>query len=290
MKERALLFACGGDHLIGVLAEPSRLDLRSDIGMVVVVGGPQYRAGSHRQFVQLARAVAAGGHTALRFDVRGMGDSTGTVRGFEAIGLDVAAAVDALLREAPHVRQTVLMGLCDGASAALMYMQATRDARVAGLCLLNPWARSQGSLARTRVKHYYLQRLGQRDFWRKLARGAVGSTALAGLIASLRNALSRPRRPPGNQTSPDFRMAMRGGCETFRGPQLIALSSNDLTAREFADLISSDPLWKAAVQRPTVSVARLPAADHTLSRAEDRAHFESVALRWLAGIAGTAPA
>ena len=42
--------------------------------VLVVVGGPQVRAGSHRHFVQLARHLATHGHAVMRFDVRGMGD------------------------------------------------------------------------------------------------------------------------------------------------------------------------------------------------------------------------
>ncbi|MCK7493609.1 MAG: hydrolase 1, exosortase A system-associated [Comamonadaceae bacterium] len=128
-------------------------------GVVVVVGGPQVRAGGHRQFVHLARTLAAAGHPVLRFDVRGMGDSSGALRGFEQITPDIGAAVDALLQRAPGVRRVVLWGLCDGASAALLYLHERRDPRVRGVCLLNPWVRSEASLARTHVKHYYTRRL-----------------------------------------------------------------------------------------------------------------------------------
>ena len=48
-----------------------------------MVGGPQYRVGSHRQFTLMARAFAAAGYPVLRFDYRGIGDSEGESRGFE---------------------------------------------------------------------------------------------------------------------------------------------------------------------------------------------------------------
>jgi alpha/beta superfamily hydrolase len=48
--------------------------------VLVIVGGPQYRAGSHRQFTLLARSLAEQGFAVLRFDYRGMGDSTGAMR------------------------------------------------------------------------------------------------------------------------------------------------------------------------------------------------------------------
>ena len=73
--ERFATFECGDDTCIGIVASNADVASRADIGVVIVVGGPQYRVGSHRQFVTLARALAASGVPALRFDYRGMGDS-----------------------------------------------------------------------------------------------------------------------------------------------------------------------------------------------------------------------
>ena len=44
--EVATRLACGEHMLVGVLALP---EAPTDTGVVVVMGGPQYRAGSHRQ-------------------------------------------------------------------------------------------------------------------------------------------------------------------------------------------------------------------------------------------------
>ncbi|KAB8057318.1 hydrolase 1, exosortase A system-associated, partial [Janthinobacterium violaceinigrum] len=59
-------------RLVGILSLPAAPGPR---GVLIVTGGPQYRVGSHRQFVLLARALAAQGVPVLRFDLRGMGDS-----------------------------------------------------------------------------------------------------------------------------------------------------------------------------------------------------------------------
>ena len=75
--EDPLSFGCGDETLIGVLARPA---LETRVGVVIVVGGPQTHVGSHRQFVLLSRHLAAGGVPCFRFDVRGMGDSTGITR------------------------------------------------------------------------------------------------------------------------------------------------------------------------------------------------------------------
>lgn len=65
--ERVLLFTCQGLSLPGIL-HPGAPD--ASRGVLVVVGGPQYRVGSHRQFVLLARDPGGGGHVpVLRFDL-----------------------------------------------------------------------------------------------------------------------------------------------------------------------------------------------------------------------------
>ncbi|MFB1029241.1 MAG: hydrolase 1, exosortase A system-associated, partial [Thauera sp.] len=78
MREIAQIFPCEGEELIGILALPETAVTR--LGVLVVVGGPQYRVGSHRQFVLLARALAKSGVPCMRFDYRGMGDATGEMR------------------------------------------------------------------------------------------------------------------------------------------------------------------------------------------------------------------
>ena len=70
---------------------------------------------------------------ALRFDYRSMGDSPGETRDFLGVDADIAAAIDTLLAARPAIKRVVLWGLCDAASAALLYLEATRDPRVAGL-------------------------------------------------------------------------------------------------------------------------------------------------------------
>lgn len=277
-RDEALLFGCGGDALLGVLSRPER---PRDTAVAIVVGGPQYRAGSHRQFVQLARRLAADGWPVLRFDVRGMGDSGGDARGFEAVADDVGAAVDALVRAVPGVERVVLWGLCDGASAALLYCGGRADRRIAGLALANPWVRSPQSLARVHVRHYYLRRLAQPAFWGKLLRGGLGREAVAGLIGNLR-AAAAGRSGSGIGARPgDFRDAMAAAWAGFRGRILLVASGADLTAREFDDALRGDARWRGALARPGVERVDLGRADHTFSRSSDRELLEAAVLRWL---------
>lgn len=284
-REEALSFGCEGETLVGILHRPPAggLTTTSGVGVVVVVGGPQYRAGSHRQFVQLARALAAAGHPVLRFDVRGMGDSSGALRSFEQISPDIGAAVDALTART-GVGRVVLWGLCDGASAALLYLHERRDPRVAGVCLLNPWVRSEASLARTHVKHYYTRRLREREFWLKLLSGRVAGRALGELWRNLRRA--RGEAPPAAaRAAMPFQERMAEGWRRFDGSVLLVLSGDDYTAKEFLETCDGSPAWQALLRRAGTRRQDLAEADHTLSAQADRDAVANLTLDWLQRLA-----
>ena len=274
--EQALVFDCEGESLVGILTRP---DVPSDVGIVIVVGGPQYRIGSHRQFVLLARAFAAAGHSVLRFDYRSMGDASGERRDFLDVNEDVAAAVAALRGHCPDVRRVVLWGLCDGASAALLYVQARADHGIAGLCLLNPWVRSAASLARTQIRHYYLARLSQRSFWSKLLSGKVAMQALRDLAGNLRNARSRPA--PARPQTASYQERMAAGWQNYPGEILLLLSEDDYTAKEFIEHAQMAPAWKGALARQGLEQQVLAGTNHTFSNAADRSVVLESTLRWL---------
>jgi len=276
-SEIPLTFSVGEQQLLGIAAVP---ETPADRGVLIAVGGPQYRVGSHRQFLLLARRLAAAGYPVFRFDYRGMGDSEGPLRSFENVSEDIGAAIDAFQRSCPAIRHVVLWGLCDAASSLLMYCETARDARVDGLVLLNPWVRSEASLAQTHMKHYYGQRLLQREFWVKLLSGKMR------VIHSVRELLSNAvlaRQGSSSQSAKiaPFQERMANGLKSFRGKVLLILSGEDYTAREFIEYSSSHESWKGLIDSANVSRCDIPGADHTFSSAEWRARVEDETLKWL---------
>ena len=276
VTDQAVVIPCAGEHLVGVISRPEQ---PGTLGLVMVVGGAQYRAGSHRQFVLLARCLASAGFPVIRFDHRGLGDSSGKRMPFEAIHDDIGAALDTLVHQCPSVQRVVLWGLCDGASAALLYSGQHQDARLAGLCLLNPWVRSDNTLARTRIKHYYTGRLLESSFWQRLWQGKYEwRPSLKGLWQSLQ---AMRAQPPSDAPEPPFQQQMALALREFPGQVLLLLSARDYTAKEFVECAQSDPAWHGLLQRPQLQRVDVADADHTFSRALWRAAAEQAVLDWM---------
>lgn len=282
--EHAVVFGGAGEQLVGVLAQPAcGAEDSPDVGVLIVVGGPQYRVGCHRQFLLLSRRVAAAGYPVFRFDYRGMGDSSGAKRDFEAVSEDIGAAIDAFLSVCPTVKRVVLWGLCDGASASLIYIDASKDSRVFGLVLLNPWVRSEATLAQTHIKHYYGNRLMQKAFWLKLLTGKLRVVkSIRDLVSSL--LLARGSSAKQGGVSRSFQQRMADGLMAMSGNVLLILSGQDYTAMEFLDYASSHAEWSTLLAAKRVMRVDLADADHTFSSAVFRATVEDATIEWLDGL------
>ena len=275
--EQPLLLSTAGRELVGILHRPSG---PAQAGVVVLVGGPQYRVGSHRQFVLLARALSRLGIAVLRFDYAGMGDSDGSAPSFERVDPEIRAAVDTLLSACPEIETVCLWGLCDAASSALMY--APGDPRVNRLVLLNPWVRTSEGQAQAYIENYYGKRLRNPRTWRKFSRDpAALLRAAASWVRNFAKAQHGARNGGG------FLAKMLAGAQAYRGRTLVLLSGRDLVATEFELLLSRAEPWRIAFSGERVRTAKLENASHTFARAEWRDWVTDHTARFL--LDGAAP-
>ena len=282
-NEIPLTFDCAQHMLLSIIHQPS---IVKDTGVLVVVGGPQYRVGSHRQFVLLARFLSSNDISVMRFDYHGMGDSTGPLTSFEDCERDMKVAIDVFFEQVPRLKNVVIWGLCDAASAALFY--AYQDQRVKGLVLLNPWVRTESGIAKAYVKHYYLSRMSSRELWQKILKGKFNFSESVQSLFGFFSAMTKKNRSKPNSDSaslfnPNISLPQRmlSGLKRFNGPVMFILSGDDLTADEFRDLINGSSDWKKAMNRDNIEIHQVKEANHTFSCREWRNDVERLSLDWI---------
>ncbi|HEY0312769.1 MAG TPA: hydrolase 1, exosortase A system-associated [Allosphingosinicella sp.] len=253
---RLLTFACEGAELGASLdAGPGAT------GLLIVVGGSQTRVGSHRMFERLARAVAAAGHPCLRFDRRGVGDSSGEDPGWRDSGPDIAAAAAAFRREAPSMTRIVALGLCDGAGALCL------NGGTAGLdelLLVNPWLveASENAPAPAALRRHYRERLTTLSGWRKLLSGSMSyAAALRGLMRA------------GSKTEDATSKALAAALREARLPAAWLLAEGDATAVAAVHELGKRH-WRGLADRRTT----IPTDSHTFARPGDSAALEHAVL------------
>lgn len=136
MNETPFFFPRGDIELFGVLHRPQTT--ASGTGFVFCHPFAEEKLWAHRVYVSLARDLAALGHTVLRFDHMGHGDSDGEFAeaSVETHIEDIGVAVDCLRENAPEVQRVELMGLRLGATFA--GLAAHRIGSIEGLILWEP--------------------------------------------------------------------------------------------------------------------------------------------------------
>jgi len=280
-REQGVVFNCGENRLVGIAAVP---EITAEVGVLILVGGPQYRVGSHRQFTLLARNLAAAGFASLRFDYTGMGDSEGDAQEFDQVEADISAAIEAMLETIPGVCRVVLWALCDAASSAMMF--AHRHSQVTGMILLNPWVHHGEYSPEVKLTHYYRPSFWRKDQWRRLLFGEIRLIPAFKELAKDALALVVKRSLPTvrQQSQRSFVHDMLDGLLRFPHGILIVLSEADLTASEFKVLIAQDADWKAAISRPLITTHAVGGADHTFSEPLWQEEVEQLTIGWLKGL------
>lgn len=279
-------FPCVDAQLAGIVHR-GRSDAR--IGVVIVVaGGPQYRVGAHRQFVSMARMFASNGYPVMRFDLRGMGDSSGEYLGFEHSGFDVRAAIDEFLRLEPSVQEVGLFGECESASGILFY--AGQDPRVGRIALANPWVRTPGVQAEAILKHYYLNRLRSRRFWLSVWSGEFKLGASLASFVKVFTTFMRGRKSTrakmGKLDADSFDhlplpSRTAEGLRRFGGKVLLLMSGRDLIAREFDEVTKVSKDWRGLLSSSRITRKDIADADHTFSKPDAKAEAQKALLAWL---------
>ena len=261
---RLVSFSCDGRRLAATVDEAA-----GSVGLLILSGGNEIRAGAHRGMAKLAADVAVAGFPVFRFDRRGIGDSEGENCGFEASALDIDSAIASFRDQFPAMKQIVAFGNCDAASAILLH----RPQGIAAALLANIWtieATANEGPPPAAIRARYKEKLLQPREWIRLISGGVDLIKLA-------KGLSRVAVPVD---SASLSLSIAKGLEQFEGPVEIILCSRDATAIAFMDEFQK-PHFQEARARSDMNIVQLDSASHSFTSVQDYEVLKSISLRLL---------
>jgi exosortase A-associated hydrolase 2 len=125
VTETAFFFDRGPARLFGLVHTPGTNTAPRPLGFVFSHPFAEEKLWGHRVMVSLARELAARGHTVMRFDYMGAGDSSGTTpdTSLETHLADLDAAFHQLLKQHPQLQRVGLVGLRFGATLAALFAE-----------------------------------------------------------------------------------------------------------------------------------------------------------------------
>ena len=247
-----IAFDCTGETLLGALDRA-----KGATGLLIVSGGNEVRMGAHRGMASLAARLAARGVQVLRFDRRGIGDSSGANGGYASSGPDIAAAATAFRRHAPDLRRLIGFGNCDAATALVLF---GRDSGIDRLILSNPWVieSSDDLPPAAAIRARYAERLRDPREWRRLLTDGVN---VPKLVSGLMKMVSRPDESSSLLADRFF--------AALPADAAVILAERDATAQAFAT--------EAERRRWPGEIQRIDTASHSYAREGDSdALFEAI--------------
>jgi dienelactone hydrolase len=270
-NDRAIVFGAE-DSLVGIVTQPVLAPSENRSAIVILNTGIAYRIGHNRMYVALARTLAEAGHTVLRFDMAGIGDSDNrndALAPLEANLADIRDAIDWLVATL-KVRRVILVGLCSGADHAAL--SAGSDSRVAGVVLIDPNLPPNFSLShfgrRLLRRHTWTDFFHGEDlFWGTLRKKFVRASEITGESEDVtwQNPI----------TSSQLRDALQKSVQL--GVHMLAIFTGEMRGQDkmLIDLAQSNGnkhlLWLKYFER----------CDHTFTFEADRTRLSDVMMEWV---------
>lgn len=274
-REETLVF---GDGLVGIVTRPAVADPARP-AVIVLNAGLVHRVGPQRLHVVLLRQLAAAGFTGLRFDFSGIGDSpprTDLMPYTQSTLRELRQAMDAMA-ERCGCQRFVIAGLSSGALVSIA--AAGDDARVAGVCTLNPHGFGESSVWGAHVQALssgrdYARNLLSLASWRKLL---TGRTNYRRLLDAVRVRLA-PRQHAGLDAVTTAARPVLSGFLARGLPTLMVFSAKDPSRDNMEQILGRG--WQRRLSA-SVRVATIADANHTFANPRHLAQAVAAIEDWL---------
>jgi hypothetical protein len=209
---------------------------------------------------------------------------------------DLEAAITALSAEIPELKDVILWGGCNAASAIMMH--AWRFPLVSGIIASNPYMGKHNLAEKAKWLHF-ANRLRQASFWKKLFSGQFTISAYLPSISALKKKRSskpvkeiKPQEnkpvsntlaaPSSANNQPGYVLEqMLNGLHRYKGQCLMFMSENSIQSNEFKVLLKSSRQWRKVMKQPEFSMLNLPGADQNISSVDSQKTVRALTKEWL---------
>ena len=225
---------------------------QTDVVCIFIAGRPQTRVGPHGLFVYLANELAANGISSIRFDNSGWGDSPKKRLDYHDSWQDIKEVIKYCKNQNSNSK-IVLLGLCDGATAAILSLPHCKN--IDGLILLNPYIENDSAESGAKISDYYLPQLKNiKNYFRLLKTPVELPKKIFEFVVHWKNARSC-----------DSHIASQNIIKLLQNnklPTTFIFSSNDITASQAKIQLKS---WLSTNPK-NIKVKNIEQADHTFSK------------------------
>lgn len=262
--------------MMGILTAPTMERADDDRpGILVLNTGIAHRVGHFRIFSAMARKLAGLGHTVLRFDMSGIGDSErrdDSLLPLDSAKRDIREAIE-FMQSKCSLTRIVLIGICSGADNALAF--AGNDPRVVGSILIDPTIPPTPRYYRILL----LQRLKSRRSWMKAANSSRHAMRI--IRQTIMPSLSRTFEKSDLQAE-NARGVLRDSFEAMVKAEqkiLVVITGGiEYRYKYGSQLLDVLPDIDFADQ---LSILKMGDCDHLFSTTQNRARLFSIIKEWL---------
>jgi exosortase A-associated hydrolase 1 len=230
----------------------------SPTALLIVSGGNEIRSGAHGGMSQLASHIAQQGFPVLRYDRRGIGESTGQNSGFLGSAEEIATMAQ-FLRLEHRAEKIIAFGNCDAATALALFGP---DALVDGYILANPWVIESTVTPETEEPAMSAAAIRSR-YWDRIRNPRTMLDLLSGQI-NFRKLLKGLKQASRSEKNGALALRLRDGLSRLDGNTRILLARRDTTARAFLAAWNSAD-YEELRQNSGIIVDSLDSASHSFA-------------------------